>query len=83
MQINFSTNKFSKMSLTIIQAPGSDFTGTSLTVLKGAKNLSTDKYFYLLLCLDVRYNNCKSKRPMDMPFYLKNFFTGYLLKFLT
>ena len=26
------------------QAPGSDFTGTSLAVLKGAKQLLTDKF---------------------------------------
>ena len=26
------------------QAPGSDFTGTSLTVLKGVKELLTDKF---------------------------------------
>ena len=49
------------------QEPGSDFKCTSLAVLKGATQLLTDK-FYLLLCLDVKFN--KLKRPMDMPFYL-------------
>ena len=29
----------SKMNITITQAPGSDFTGTSLAVLKGAEEL--------------------------------------------
>ena len=32
------------MSITITQAPGSDFIGTSLAVLKGAKELLTDKF---------------------------------------
>ena len=35
-----------KMSITITQAPGSDFAGTSLTVLKGAKELLTDKFLF-------------------------------------
>ena len=38
------TYKCSKMSITITQAPGSDFTGTSLAVLKGAEELLTDKF---------------------------------------
>ena len=35
--VNLLTDKCSKMNITITQAPGSDFTGTSLAVLKGAK----------------------------------------------
>ena len=49
-QINLLTDKCSK----ITQAPNSDFTGTSLAVLKGAKELLY--YFYFLLCLDVKCN---------------------------
>ena len=44
------------------QANGSD------TVLKGAKQLLTDKFF---ICLDVKFD--KIKRPKDMPFYLMYF----------
>ena len=44
--INLFTDKCSKMNITITQAPGSDFTGTSLAVLKGAKELSTDKFMF-------------------------------------
>ena len=44
--INLSTDKCSKMSITITQASGSDFTGTSLAVLKGAKKLLTDKFLF-------------------------------------
>ena len=29
------------------QAPGSDFTGTSLAVLKGAEQLLTDKFLFV------------------------------------
>ena len=43
---------------------------TNHTVLKGAKQLLTDK-FYLLPCLDVKFD--KMKRPKDMPFYLMYF----------
>ena len=43
------------MSITVTQAPDSDFTGTSLAVLKGAKELLTDKFLFLL-CLDVKFN---------------------------
>ena len=50
---NLLTDKCSKMNITIAQASGSDFTGTSLAVLKGAKELVS---FYFLLCLDVKFN---------------------------
>ena len=48
------------------QDPGSDVKGTLLAVLKGAKQLLTDKF--LFVTADVEFNTLK--RPMDMPFYL-------------
>ena len=64
------------------QKPSSDFKGTSLAVLKGAKQLLTYKFLFVTVFLDVKFN--KSKRPMDMSFYLIYFLQeSYLLKFLT
>ena len=40
------TYKCSNMSTTVAQAPGSDFTGASLAVLKGAKELLTHKFLF-------------------------------------
>ena len=40
------TDKSSKMSITVTQAPGSDFTGTSLAVLMDVKELLTDTFLF-------------------------------------
>ena len=53
------------------QDPGSDLKGTSRAVLKGAKQLLTDKFF-LSSCSDVKFNQLK--RPMDIPFCLIYFY---------
>ena len=45
--INLLTDKCSEMSITVTQAPSSDFKGTSqLAALKGAKELITDKFLF-------------------------------------
>ena len=54
--INLLTDKCSKMSIMITQAPGSEFIGPSLAVLRGAKELLTHISFDFLLCLDVKFN---------------------------
>ena len=74
------TNKFSNMSITITQAPSSDFTGTSLAVLKGAKELSTDKFLYVTVF------GCQllmSEKGQWICHALNLLTTGYLIKFLT
>ena len=47
MYIHLLTHRCLKMTLKITQAPGSDFTGTSLAVLKGTEQLLTDKFLFV------------------------------------
>ena len=78
MEYSKRAPKYSKSASKVLHCSWIPFTGTSLAVLKGAKQLLTDK-FYLLLCFDVKFN--KVKRPMDMSFYLMYFLQDIFWKF--